>query len=51
MTSSWKGILTVGGLVGVSLVAGLYALGARRTDPVPPVVLESGGVTVYKTPT
>ena len=51
MTSSWKGILTVGGLVGVGLVAGLYALGARRADPVPPVALESGGVTVYKTPT
>ena len=51
MSSNWKGILTVGALVGVGLVAGLYALAARQTAPVPPVALESGGVTVYKTPT
>jgi hypothetical protein len=51
MRSNWKGILTAGSLVGVGLVAGLYAMQARRTEPVPPVVLESGGVTVYKTPT
>jgi len=51
MRSNWKGMLTVGALVGVGVVAGLYALQARRTEPLAPVALESGGVTVYKTPT
>ncbi len=51
MASNWKGMLTAGGLVGIGVIAGLYALQARRMEPVPPVALESGGVTVYKTPT
>jgi hypothetical protein len=51
MVSNWKGMLTAGSLVGIGVIAGLYALQARRTEPVPPVALESGGVTVYKTPT
>jgi hypothetical protein len=44
-------MLTVGALVGIGAAAGLYALQARRAAPVPAVALESGGVTVYKTPT
>ncbi|NIN71033.1 MAG: hypothetical protein GTO46_03665 [Gemmatimonadetes bacterium] len=51
MASNWKGILTVGGVVGIAVVAGLYALQVRETEPAPAVALESGGVTVYKTPT
>jgi hypothetical protein len=51
MASGWKGMLTAGGLVVVGAIAGLYALHARQMEPATPVALESGGVTVYKTPT
>jgi hypothetical protein len=51
MTSGLKGMLTAGGVVAVGAIAGLYALQARQMGPATPVVLESGGVTVYKTPT
>jgi hypothetical protein len=44
-------MITVGGVVGIAVIAGLYGLQARQTEPVPAVALESGGVTVYKTPT
>lgn len=49
MASNWKGVLTVGGLVGLGVVAGLYALQARQTGTA--LALEAEGVTVYKTPT
>jgi hypothetical protein len=49
--TNMRGKLTAGALVGIGLVAALYALQARRLPGASEVALESAGVTVYKTPT
>lgn len=51
MAASWKSKITVGGLVGIAAVAALFALQARRMPERGQVTLESGAITVYKTPT
>jgi hypothetical protein len=56
VSGSWKGILAVGGAVGLGVVAGLIALNVRsgrESAPAGPVA-DAGSasvVTVYKSPT
>jgi hypothetical protein len=52
MASSKTGMLLAGGLVGIGVIAGLYALQARQVPAETSVALAAGqAITVYKSPT